>query len=90
MIAAQCFHNICSKFITCNTYTLIANNTSQRNNSNTCCTAANINNHISNRFFYINANTKCGSHWFMYQINFFCTCLFSTVAYCTFFNFSNA
>ena len=90
MVTAQCFHDISRKLISCNTNALIANNTRQSNYGNTCCTTANINNHITYRFFYINTYTQCSCHRFMYQVNFFGSCLLGTISYRTFFNFSNA
>ncbi len=79
MVTAKCLHNISSKFITGDTDRLIADDTSQCDNCDTCCTAADINDHIAYRFFHINTNTQCGSHGLMNQVYFFSPCLFSTI-----------
>ncbi len=87
MVATQGFHDISRKFIARNTDGLVTNDTRQGNHGNTGGSAADINDHITDRFFHINADTQGRSHGFMYQVNFFGARLFGTVAYSPFFHF---
>ena len=87
MVTAEGFHNIGRELIPGNTYTLVTNNTSERNYGDAGGTTANIDNHIADRFFHIYTNTQCGGHWLMNHVNFFGTGLFGTVSNSPFFNF---
>ena len=56
--------NVICKVITCHTYRVIANDSSQRDNSNLCRTTTYIYNHITLWSLYVNTTTYCSSHWF--------------------------
>src|SRR5690349_13226510 len=86
MITTKRLHYICGEFITGNTDRLVANNTGQSDHGYPSGTTTDVNDHIANWLFYINADTECGSHWFVQKINFLCTCLFGAVANGTFFH----
>ncbi len=58
MIAAQSFHDIGGEFITGDTDTLVANDTCQGYHGDTGGTTADIDDHVTNGFFYIDADTR--------------------------------
>src|SRR5690348_1059510 len=89
MITTKGFHDIGSEFITCDTYTLIAYDTSKGDHCNTGSTTTDIDDHITYRFFHIYTDTECSSHWFMKEIYFFRACLLCTIAHRSLFHFRN-
>src|SRR5882757_4963747 len=90
MITAQGLHDICSEFIPCDADRLIADDTRQGYDRDACRTATDIDDHVTDGLFHVDADPQGGGHWFMNQVYFFGACLFGAVPYGSFFHFGDA
>ncbi len=89
VLAAHIIHYIQGKLITRYAYRLVANNAGQRYYCNFGSSAANINNHVTIRLFYINSNTYSSRHRLVYHFHILSAGLFRRIFYRTFFNLCN-
>src|SRR6516164_9265840 len=90
MVSAESFHDVGGKFVAGDTNGLVADDTGQGDDRDAGGTPTNIDDHVTDRFLYIDTDTKGGCHGLMYQVDLLGTGLLGTVPDGPFFYFGDA
>ena len=84
MLTPHVIFNVTRKLVPSNSDICIGHNPSKCNNSDLRCASSDIDDHISHRLLYIDADANCCGHRLMNEIDILASCMLCRILYSTF------